>query len=168
MYLFDDHLHNFAVWTAARASQRNFTTLVNIKVAIEKTELRDFVNGFPKSLTQSNFDLFHRATALKLISELKELTDKKVTYGRVAKIISIYLKTSVIIPLKGEGQVCELIHPPIDSILLKTIYKETKDSFYKDVKWTELDFDNYWKLVSHLRSKFGFFNWKLESHWKAG
>ena len=38
-YTFIDHLHNYSVWTAARAVQRGYTTTKNISAAIDKTEL---------------------------------------------------------------------------------------------------------------------------------
>ncbi|MBK6447178.1 MAG: hypothetical protein IPF81_18330 [Bacteroidetes bacterium] len=40
-YSFAEHVHRFAVWTAARAVQRNFTTTENIRKAIEQTELQN-------------------------------------------------------------------------------------------------------------------------------
>lgn len=165
IYPFNDHLHNFAVWTAARATLRNFSTVKNIKTAIEKSELKYFTQNFPKDLSQDNFDLFHRTCATKLISDLKELTDKKVSYGRASKIIAIYLKTAVVLPENGKGKICEVVHPPIDRILLKRLYKETKDNYFKDINWTTMDFKDYWGLVSHIRSNYGFFNWKLETYW---
>jgi hypothetical protein len=34
-YTIDIHRHNFAVWAAARAAQRGFTTVENLKAALE-------------------------------------------------------------------------------------------------------------------------------------
>jgi hypothetical protein len=41
-YTFNDHRHNYAVWTAARAVSRNFTSTANVKLAIEACGLRHF------------------------------------------------------------------------------------------------------------------------------
>ena len=44
-YTFTDHLHNYAVWTAARAVQRRFSAKTgDIQSAIEKTELKSLLS----------------------------------------------------------------------------------------------------------------------------
>lgn len=65
-YTIIDHIHNYSVWTAARAVQRNFTAINNIKAAIEQTKLKELIDykGF---LTIEQFDKFHRKTANEII-----------------------------------------------------------------------------------------------------
>jgi len=68
-YTFIDHLHNYAIWTAARASQRGFTTTNNIRAAIEMTGLKDF-SIKKRKVSSKDFDIFHRKTARIIIDTL--------------------------------------------------------------------------------------------------
>jgi hypothetical protein len=163
-YTFANHLHNYAVWTAARAVQRDFTTTANISQAIANTDLHRFEDLDINS--EEKFKEFHIRCATQLITTLTELKAKAPTYGRAAKIISIYLKTTVILKEQGEGKLSNLIHPPIDGILLKAIAKNKKRRDMLEKGWTKLDEKDYWILADKLREIFGEFNWKLEEHWK--
>lgn len=159
-YSFNQHRHNFAMWTAARAVQRNFTTTGNIVKAIEKSGLRDFVESY-KNISKQGFRAFHIDCANKLISSLKS---HKCTYGIAAKIIAVYLKTSLI--LCTEGQACENIHPPIDRILITNFLKckEIKEYTYKP--WTKLNKIDYWNLIKIIEKYNGNVDWTLEQYWR--
>jgi hypothetical protein len=158
-YTFNQHRHNFARWTAARAVQRNFTTTENIAKAIEKSGLRDFVESY-NGIGKDDFSSFHIKCAGKIITVLKK---EKCTYGIAAKIIAVYLKTSLVIYNKGKN--CENIHPPLDRILLTNFKKcnELNDYTYKP--WTKLDKNEYWNLISLIEKQEGKIDWKLEQYW---
>lgn len=96
-YNFYTHLHNYAVWTAARAAQRGFTTTQNISNAIDGTDLAKVAKEKP-DYSPGEFDLFHKTTAKRLIDAFKQMKAPEASYGRVAKIISIYLKTALVPP----------------------------------------------------------------------
>lgn len=163
-YSFKDHLHNYAVWTAARAVQRKFTTTALIKKAIEKSTLRWFwENNSVKSADE--FDELHKSWAHQLMKYFDEQGVKGCNYGRAAKIIAIYLKTAVVLPNRAEGFASSVIHPPIDAILLKNIYTAKKIRTLRNLRWTTLKEQQYWELVTLLRSEFTEFNWKLEAFW---
>jgi len=130
-YTFNQHRHNYAVWTAARAAQRGFTTTANIKTAIDNSDLRKFSKDTLNYSVQ-DFDTFHKTCCHQLIKAFEKISLGKATYGRVAKIISIYLKTSIILCNKGEGNKCKIIHPPIDNILLTQMANNLKE--LKDLK----------------------------------
>jgi hypothetical protein len=166
-YNFNQHRHNFAIWTAASAVRRAFTNNGNIKDVIENSDLRAFAEDSLK-YAQVDFDKFHDVTALKMIDSFHELGITNATYGRVSKIISIYLKTSIVLCNKGECDKSEVIHPPIDSILLKRIgsgFQELKS--LKNQTWTAFNKDEYWKVVSQIRNQFSTFNWTLEEYWEV-
>jgi hypothetical protein len=165
-YTFNEHKHNYAVWTAARAVQRNFTKTSIIKAAIEDSGLKNFAED-NKNYSEEEFETFHKNCANRIINFLRQKEIKNVSYGRAAKIISIYLKTSVIFCNNGECLKSKIIHPPIYSILLKNIginNEELKD--LRNEKWTNLNEGRYWKLVSRLKSHFKTFDWRLEVYWK--
>ena len=166
-YSFNLHRHNFAIWTAAAAVRRGFTNNENIKVAINNSSLREFVEESLK-YSQNEFDVFHHLCALKMIETFKGIGISNASYGRVSKIISIYLKTSIILCNKSECDKSDIIHPPIDGILLKNIGAEFQElKSLKDARWTTFDKDEYWIVVSKIRNHFGKFNWTLEKYWEV-
>ncbi|WP_129715148.1 hypothetical protein [Pedobacter sp. SYP-B3415] len=163
-YTFEEHKHNYAVWTAARAVARNFTTTENVKTAIEKSELRKFAESDSKP-SPDEFRSLHEQWSRLLMQSLHQSTGKKVSYGRAAKIIAIYLKTSVILCSNGKCEKSQVIHPPIDSRLLNKIAGVTDNTDFAKVRWTHLDKDGYWNLIHNLSKSFEPLNWKLERFW---
>lgn len=167
IYTFSDHLHNYAVWTAARAVQRNFTDTKSIKSAIEETELKGLIDS-KEVFTIEQFDNFHRETANKIIQYLKSIDKKlesKATYGRAAKIIAIYIKTAIVIRDSGLSILAKIAHPPIDSILLKNAHKRYRDLGLDRTTWTQLTEKEYFDLIKKLRTLNLDYFWKLEQYW---
>lgn len=163
-YTFDQHRHNYATWTASRAVQRNFTTTTKIKYAIEQSSLQHFAQD-DNEVSVEQFAALHQRWAERIISALEAEGVQRVSYGRAAKIISIYLKTSVILCNKGQCHRSSVIHPPIDGILLRNLSILPGLSDLKSTKWTQLKKDEYWKLAERLRNHFGSFDWRLEHYW---
>jgi hypothetical protein len=163
-YNFDQHRHNYSVWTAARAAQRGFTTTKNIKAAIDNSDLRTFAES-DTALTADDFEIFHRKCCRQIIERLDKELPGKTTYGRAAKIIAIYLKTSVIIANKAVCSRSNIIHPPIDNILLSNLTAKVKLPAIRNKRWTLLSEEGYWQLVSTIRSALKSFNWTLEEYW---
>jgi hypothetical protein len=162
-YSFTDHLHNFAVWTAARATQRGFTTTLNIQAAINQTDLKNLINndGF---VTSQQFDDFHIKNAEKIIDCLKN-KGVSASYGQAAKIIAIYIKTSKVIRDSGLSNLSKIAHPPIDHILLENLNKKFSSLRLSGIKWTQLNRDQYFELINKLR-KLDYKNfWELEQYW---
>jgi hypothetical protein len=162
-YSFTDHLHTYAVWTAARASQRAFTTTANIKGAIDKTELKNLITE-ERDFTLVQFDEFHKQTAKIIIDYLNE-KEIITTYGRAAKIIAIYLKTAIVIRNSGQGSLAKILHPPIDRILLTNLNKKIKSLELKEIKWTQLTETDYFEIIEKLRTLKKDYFWELEEYW---
>ena len=132
MYTFNEHKHRYALWTAARAVQRSFTTTEVICKAIEQTSLRPFAES-SETIHPEQFDKLHDAWCTQLMEAIPE---PKCSYGRAAKMIAIYLKTAVILPRQGEGSTCEVIHPPIDRVLLSALSKVDGLQSLRKHNWT--------------------------------
>ena len=166
-YTFNEHLHNYAVWAAARAVARNFTNTANVKSAIEKTELRSLLDSNEK-FTIAGFDQFHRETARKIITHLKYVDkglEEKATYGRAAKIIAIYIKTAIVIRDSGMSNLARIAHPPIDRILLTNASKKHENLGLTMYNWTQLLEGEYFELIEKLRTiEFESF-WEVERYW---
>ncbi|WP_343669085.1 hypothetical protein [Chitinophaga sp.] len=168
-YTFNDHRHRYAIWTAARAVQRNFSVKIeDIKVAVENANLRGYVEGCSSS-SRNDFDFFQKASAASIIDTLENKNIQNASYGRASKIIAVYLKTALVLCNNAACQKSEVIHPPLDRILLQKLSKEVHGlQMLAKYNWTMLDSDNYWKIVELVRSKVGWFNWRVEEFWELG
>jgi len=149
-YTFTDHLHNYAVWTAARASQRGFTTTDKIKFAIEATDLKGLINEKGQTSIK-DFDNFHKKTGRTIIRQLKS-KGIDTTYGRAAKIIAVYIKTAIVIRDSGKSILAKIAHPPIDNILLTSLNKTSKNLGLSGLRWTLLTEKEYFELIAKLRT----------------
>lgn len=163
-YTFDQHRHNYATWTAARAAQRGFTTTAKIKYAIEQSGLQQFAQD-DSGVSTEQFTVYHQLWVDQITTSLRDKGVHMVTYGRAAKIISIYLKTSIILSSKGQCNRSTVIHPPIDATLLENLSSLEGLSDLKFMKWTQFRKEEYWGLVERLEKYFGSFDWHLEYYW---
>lgn len=172
-YTINDHKHNFAIWTSARAVQRNFTTTKIIGNAINNSNLQEEVITLEKSnILSEEYDLWHYKMAQKLIYNfpMKEGKSLKL-YGRAAKIIAIYLKTYHIVG-NPTSSIAKVAHPPVDRVLLSNLYNENKDLKILNIKetaWTNINSDQYFEIIMALRNiqsknNFEYF-WMMEYFW---
>ena len=172
IYTFQQHIHNYAVWTAARAAQRGFTTTENIKQAINASQLQKLAEGKLDIKTAADYDAFHKITCDELMAtfdslSLKDRVKAKATFGRAAKIVAVYLKTAVVVKDQGESLLSNIIHPPIDRILLSNL---TKPPYHIQLRnWTQLSKHDYYVLWEEIKAlkihKKGF--WEIEEHWES-
>jgi hypothetical protein len=104
-----------------------------------------------------------------------DLEPKGITYGRIAKIIAVYIKTVYISAHPGSS-LAEVAHPPIDAILLRSVkgdQKKKKDGVTYPVglgfHWSKFCKLRYHESLNYLRAVNGdepF--WAIEYFWKAG
>ncbi len=167
MYTIQEHIHRYSIWTAARAAQRGLKDfkIQNLKIILENIDFKNKVEKYLKSdINKNTYELFHKEVANEIIENGLKLKIK-ITYGRASKVISIYLKTAVIIPNGAKGKASNIIHAPIDSILLKTLSKEYKKTNWGKLTWTKFTENEYWELIEDLEKNKLPINWKLEQYW---
>lgn len=168
--IYNDYLQNFATWTSARAVNRNFAKTSVIKKALISIDFYNEILNLAKrtNLSETDFDNWHREINKKLRKELcKHVERDKVSFGRVAKIIAIYIKTAHILNAPKDS-LSKVAHIPIDSILLRNL--SGKDKHFKYFKWTTLNKVEYYNLIQKLRRRqeeesFEYF-WMLEMYWE--
>jgi len=179
IYDYKEHLHRYGVWTAARA-QRAFMTTAHIKQALDKIDLKREAFGLSMDMDASAFDEWHVKICNNLQSELRIISTesykpkkgKKVEFGRAAKIVNIYLKTTVVIPNceKDDCNLIQVIHPPIDAILLKCLANCERKILSKEqglITWTNMKQEVYTSIIDKLREHFQQSSlWKAEACWK--
>src|SRR2546428_12007924 len=136
-----EHGHSFAVWAAARRSQRGFTTVEPLRDALQATDIRKVLSA-PQTLQLSalQFDALHRRWCSSICSILGQRRIAKVTYGRAAKLVAVYLKAIVIM---GDGCNSSFgrnlhLHPPIDRILLHGLASSDKIASPHKAAWRSL------------------------------
>jgi hypothetical protein len=168
-----EHIHRYAIWTAARSAQRGFTTTKIIGNAIKavnlKKEIIELINK--KEIAVDEFDKWHEEMCEKIESELKNslknnLPKKEVSFGRAAKIVNIYLKTSLVISqCSSDNPLVALIHPPIDRILLSNLIDKKRLPEEMMGNWTTMGKEKYLLIIKELRKKFPIL-WKAEEYWQ--
>jgi len=163
-YTLKEHRHRFAVWASARAVQRGWTTTLKISDVIHAVKLSDFAGTYKSLSGQQDFDDQHMTLCGKMIDRFRVM-NVEASYGRVAKIIAVYLKTSIIICTEVDNTKIRLIHPPIDRILLTNLPANINFDEIKILNWTQLDKDAYWNMVKIIRQRLGIFDWRLELAW---
>lgn len=163
-YDINEHRHRFSIWTAARSVQRSFATTLNITLVINNTDIREFAESELKLSGQEQFDSLHRHWCNAIIGEFNKLKID-ASYGRAAKIVAVYLKTSVIIGAGSMNPNIKFIHPPIDRIILKNLPKMNSFKQIRKLNWTKFDEQSYWAIVAAIRQELKMFDWKLEVLW---
>ena len=166
-YSFDEHKHRYAVWTAARAVQRSFAKTLDIENAINCTDLKQFSESVV-SITQDTYDAQQKEWCGSIMQYFNKEGEKEIcSYGRASKIIAIYLKTSVILPNRGETATCLVIHPPIDRKLLDCLTYKKKINGLLEKPWTKFEEEDYFKIVEIIKANGLAFNWTLEEYWDS-
>lgn len=167
------HRHNFAVWAAARAAQRGFTNVQNLKEALEASGVQRFLPD--PAFTDVNctrFDELHRSWCTAIVNCLNARNIPNVTFGRAAKLIAIYLKAMVITGGSAYSTLGRCIHPPIDRRLLQALAsdsrhdKQERDG-WRQTNWTQINENEYYELIKTLRATLSpeIPFWMLEEYW---
>lgn len=173
-YGIGEHRHRFAVWAAARASQRRASGLSTSALlrAFERTPLPALVSAGPASwpATATAVDNLHRETCRDFLTALDE-AQVQSSYGRAAKFVAIYLKAMVVNAGFAETPFGRLAHPPIDRLLLTALRRDRALPLAERrawaTNWTDLDEGAYFALIDSLR-RAGLDQpafWTIERYW---
>jgi hypothetical protein len=173
-YDLSEHRHRFAVWAAARASQRGFTKVKNLREALQETDIRTVLSA-PQTfqLSAVEFDGLYRRWCSSICSSLEQDRIANVTYGRAAKLVAVYLKATVIMGDGCNSSFGRNLHPPIDRRLLHGLASSDRitsphKSSWRSINWTQLGKGAYDNLIGQLRSALPddapF--WTIEEYWE--
>ena len=121
-YSLSEHRHRFAVWAAARAAQRGFTTVENLCAALETTDIRHATSTSEAlELRSTTFESLHRGWCTAIASVLDGRGIAGVSFGRAAKLVAVYLKAAVLMGEAANTPLGHLMHPPIDRTSLQNL-----------------------------------------------
>jgi hypothetical protein len=165
------HKHNFAIWCAARAVQMGFAKSPILKEAIETSGVVEFVkHDAAKDLPQQEFDRQHENWCQTIMEFWEKNAVLGASYGRAAKLLAIYLKSMIVVQDNRHG-LADVVHPPIDMIILQNISKDKNINHphkqsWKYINWTQLDGPGYKQLIGDFRQIFeGEPFWVIEKYW---
>lgn len=175
-YTIANHRHHFAVWAASRAAQRGLkgASTRTLTGALEACGVVDVVAGASEiwPSTQATFDIAHQSWCTNILRMLEKAGVKGATFGRAAKLVAIYLKTTVVLAGHEDTPFARVLHPPIDQILLTALARDERFDRgarrrWKMVNWTQLDEVAYSELVRDLRDAWrGRPFWTIEQYWR--
>jgi hypothetical protein len=184
-YEIDKHRHNFAVWAAARAAQRGFSAKAEtLRNAIEGCGVVEFIkSGKLYDIDVARFDTIHSQWCTSVVNFLEKARIPKVSFGRAAKLVAVYLKSVIILGGGHTTAFARVCHPPLDAMLLSNLAK-SKDAIllaklaksdvtskqkraWAKVPWTQLNAEQYRALIIQLRQAVAPDEpfWKLERFW---
>ena len=166
-----EHCHRFAVWASARAAQRGFTSVENLRDALESTDIRACLlePGFIDT-NEYAFEILHRKWCNEIVKFLLDKNITNATFGRAAKLVAIYLKSMVVIGAHSQSPLATFAHPPIDRLLLQNLAlakDSNHKSLWKKTAWTKLDEKGYYNLLATLRTVLLESDpwWMIEKYW---
>jgi hypothetical protein len=117
-----EHRHRFAVWAGARAAQRGFATVEDLRDALESTSVRQFVSDNRSlDISATAFEVQQRIWCRSIADYLSEKGVAKATFVRAAKLVAVYLTSMVIVGPHAGSAAAEIVHPPIKRILLQNL-----------------------------------------------
>lgn len=168
-YTIFEHRHKFAVWAAARAVQRGWKNakVPKLKDAIERSGIKQFLEK-PSCMdtTQKDFENIHRQWCGSIKKYLSS-TGLDTSYGRVTKLVAIYIKSMVIVAGAEHTSLGMVAHPPIDRLLLQSLGSEFDLPTLRNLNWTQLDENDYYTLIDVLRCTVPNNQpfWMIEEYW---
>jgi len=173
-----EHRHKFAAWAAARASHRGVLNggATNLTTALKNAGVKAYLARYEvldeslKEISAGDFDLMHSHWCERIRIELTAMSVAS-SYGKIAKLVAIYLKAMIVNGPEHSSPLAQVAHPPIDEYLLIALHDSPEiESAHKqnwaEIKWSKLDDKAYYELIAQLRelpqaTPF----WMIEEYW---
>jgi len=164
-YSAKEHQHRFAAWAAGRAA-----SVKNCRFSVEQAAQVLAEAGFPRALpVPDQFDEQHRAWRSAVINAGTRM-NLDLTHGVAAKLINIYLKAIYIGDL--DDPKVKVMHPPIDSLLLDSLYKnnigglKTEWQAARKARWSKFSSDEYEAVIKAVKAQCDTL-WQIEEYWQG-
>jgi len=161
---------DYTIWAAYRAAQAGSSKAKGCEFtsALKTCGVIKYIDNYDQSnMDQADFDELHRKWCKSIIGHIKKQYEKDISYGIAAKLVGVFLKGYFILANNEKSSLSKVIHPPIDSYLLKGIDANKSTNFSDEYKWQKLGENDYFvllnKLCKYLRQ--GEPLWYLEEYW---
>lgn len=175
-YTIADHRHRYAAWAASRAASTKscrFEVLQG-KEFLESVGLQNLIPDIESLPRPAEIDVRHREWRNSAIAAAAARGLVGFSHGIAAKLINVYLKgVSVCGGCEAHPSV-QALHPPIDSLLLYTLYAENVGRLKarwqtaRKLRWSKLNSEQYEDVISAIRQAMGTTPlWLVEEHWRG-
>lgn len=126
----EDYIKNYALWASCRSVQRGWkgATFGNLVPSLQEALDIDTLFNDKIQWTRASYDIFLKVNGSRLLEEFQNAGLDEGSFGRATKLIAIYVKTSRIMVLNGQGTLCQHAHFPVDRILRKSVVRHYKPS----------------------------------------
>lgn len=133
-YSIEEHQHRLAAWAASRAASTSKLCRFKVQKGFAILKACGFTADFlVKDLPNLKFiDHTHEHWRKIAIDKAKEVNINGFIHGVAAKLINCYLKVRFICGGQYQNGRVSCLHPPIDSMLLKTLAKRKVGGYEKE------------------------------------
>lgn len=166
----DRYRLDYTIWAAYRAAQAGSSKAKGSEFtfALKACGVIEYIDRYKnEKISQNEFDSLHRDWCDSIINTLKNDFSKNIEYGIAAKLIGVFLKGYFILANNEKQPLSVVIHPPIDSFLLKGIDSKNNTNYFNAYRWQKLSKPQYFELFTAIKShlKDGEPLWFLEEFW---
>ena len=127
----DKIMHEFAKWTAFKSKRGTDAPGKEPEIfpALDSVDWCTVLQESRGPITSAEFNCWHKSEAESLAKRVIETVSKRLpqpqfSIGWAAKLINVYLKTRCYVGNDGREGIRDVMHPPIDNILVKQLKKE--------------------------------------------
>lgn len=169
-HTFDKYRLDYTIWAAYRAAQAGSSKAKGSEFtsALKACGVIEYINSYKnEKISQNEFDSLHMDWCDSIVDTLKRDFGKNIEYGIAAKLVGVFLKGYFILANNERQPLSAVIHPPIDSFLLKGIDSKMSTNYFNVYKWQKINKCQYFELFSLIKShlKDGEPLWFLEEFW---
>ena len=176
-YSIIEHKHRFASWASGRAAsvKNNRFTVEQGKKFIEESGLCKIATSIDNLPDPDEFDRHHYKWRESVIKTSKNYLNTPFTHGVAAKLINVYLKSIFVCGNQYENSRVKAIHPPIDSVLLNSLYEKNIGGLNKkwktarETRWSKFNSNQYEDVISAIKQALpkGAGLWQIEYYWQG-
>jgi len=169
MYKLFEHKHRFSAWAASRAA-----SVIGCRFSVEVgQEILDTIKNIALPNNQKEFNEFHLTQRTTIISKAKMLK-LNFSHGVAAKLLNCYYKSMYVNDESIDIKIRNIIHPPIDSLLLESLYKndvggaKKKWKKAKNIRWSKFSSVDYQEVIDEIIKIYNQEGlWKVEEYWSG-
>ena len=174
-YSINEHSHRFASWAASRAASTSPLCRFRVEDGVSWLEFSGLdakfqIDDLPEP---QGFDAWHKDRRKDIVNEALKMYPQ-FSHGIAAKLINIYMKSRFICEGYVNDPKVKVIHPPIDSVLLKSLSDENVGGYRKqwkdfnNLRWSKFDSDTYEAVIELIAKTLkGKPLWMIESYWQG-
>jgi hypothetical protein len=167
-YNFQNHIHQFGVWAAARAASISRLTNVEVETIFNAVEIEKRVQELQhtKKITPAKYKKWHILLCNEIIALVPKKINKKkrvISFGIASKLVSIYLKTTIVLPGLGKTPLACIAYPPIDRFLIRSLNNFCDTNY--NTNWSTFNINDYLIIIEKLQQTFKGCLWHAEVLW---